>query len=199
MVIMNRFTRNALQGFTIVELLIVIVVIGILSAVTITTYNGVQASAHNVKIISGVDQFREAAELYKVKEGHYPQTTRELDNETIAMACLGTGYPGGFCGKVTGVDTYEDSAFNAELAKAASGSAISATNLNVGPESFTGAVYGIDTTDPSQSPTGYGRTIQYALHGKNTPCKLPGAWIYRVQDNPPVTACEIILEPVPAR
>jgi len=196
---MNRFTRNALQGFTIVELLIVIVVIGILSAATITTYNGVQTSAHNIKIISGVDQFRQATELYKALEGHYPQTTREIDNESIAMACLGTGYPGGFCGKVTGVDTYEDSAFNTELAKAATGSAISVTNLSVGPESFTGAVYGIDVVDSSRSPTGYARTIQYALRGKNTPCKLPGAWIYEVQNNPPVTACEIILESVPAR
>lgn len=199
MVIMHRFTRNASQGFTIVELLIVIVVIGILAAITITAYNGVQTSAHNIKIISGVDQFRQATELYRVTQGHYPQTTREIDNETIAMACLGIGYPDGFCGKVTGVDTFEDPAFNTELAKAASGSAISATNLSVGPESFTGAVYGIDTVDPSQSPTGYARTIQYALRGKNTPCKLTGAWIYRVQDNPPITACEIILETVPAR
>ena len=197
--IMNRFTQNASQGFTIVELLIVIVVIGILAAITLNTYNGIQDTAYNIKIVSGVTQFRDAAELYKIKQGNYPRTTREIDNQSIAMACLGTGYPSGFCGKITGVDTYEDSAFNTELAKAATGSAISITNLSVGPESFTGAAYGIDTVDLSKSSTGFARTIQYALRGNNTPCKIPTAWSYQAQISPPVTACEIILEPVPAR
>ena len=46
------FARNQLQkrrGFTIVELLIVIVVIGILAAITIVAYNGVQTRARDAK------------------------------------------------------------------------------------------------------------------------------------------------------
>ena len=40
------------QGFTIVELLIVIVVIGILAAITIVAYNGVTAKAQATRIVS---------------------------------------------------------------------------------------------------------------------------------------------------
>ena len=42
------------SGFTIVELLIVIVVIGILAAITIVAYNGIQTRAENAKTINGV-------------------------------------------------------------------------------------------------------------------------------------------------
>ena len=44
-------------GFTIVELLIVIVVIGILAAITIVAYNGVQQRANNTAKISAVKGF----------------------------------------------------------------------------------------------------------------------------------------------
>ena len=63
-----------------------------------------------------------------------------------------------------------------------------------GPEAFVGAVYGNDITDSSRTGYSYARTIQYALHGANADCQLPGAWSYRLSDSPAVTACEIVLE-----
>jgi len=43
------------DGFTIVELLIVVVVIAILAAITIVSYNGVQAQAKRSAIASSVE------------------------------------------------------------------------------------------------------------------------------------------------
>ena len=40
------------QGFTIVELLVVIVVIGVLAAITIVAYNGMQARAYNASLVN---------------------------------------------------------------------------------------------------------------------------------------------------
>jgi prepilin-type N-terminal cleavage/methylation domain-containing protein len=187
------------QGFTLVELLIVIVVIAILAAISIVAYNGIRERAYNSQVIAGVQQYLHAIETYRASEGSYPQTTKEINGEKIAVAYLGSGYSSAYCGKISGKDTYEDSEFNARLSKIASGSSVASINISVGSESFTGAVYGIDIVDSSKSSTGYARTIQYALMGANADCKIPKAWAYRLQDSPPMTACEIVLEVVPSR
>ena len=60
------------QGFTIVELLIVIVVIGILAALVITTYTGIQAKARNSKRQTDVNSVQTHLEAYFAQNGHYP-------------------------------------------------------------------------------------------------------------------------------
>ncbi|MCB8045019.1 prepilin-type N-terminal cleavage/methylation domain-containing protein [Microbacterium oxydans] len=45
MTIHRRFVKDAQRGFTIVELMIVVVVIAILAAITIVAYNGIQKRA----------------------------------------------------------------------------------------------------------------------------------------------------------
>jgi len=62
-------------GFTIVELLIVIVVIGILAAITIVAYNGVQANAKDASLKTTIEQLQKAVELYNAQYGNYPITS----------------------------------------------------------------------------------------------------------------------------
>src|SRR5665647_641902 len=62
------------RGFTIVELLIVIVVIGILAAITIVAYNGIQTRARDVKRTDDAAKIMGALEAYKVINGKYPDT-----------------------------------------------------------------------------------------------------------------------------
>ena len=62
------------KGFTIVELLIVIVVIGILAAIVTVAYNGVQTKALNAKTVSAVASWAEAMELYRVDNGDTRQS-----------------------------------------------------------------------------------------------------------------------------
>lgn len=58
--------RDRSKGFTIVELLIVIVVIGILAAITIVAFNGVQTRAQNSKITSDLAMLNKAIQAARV-------------------------------------------------------------------------------------------------------------------------------------
>jgi prepilin-type N-terminal cleavage/methylation domain-containing protein len=60
------------RGFTIVELLVVIVVIGILAAITIVAYNGIQARARTVTVLSDLNGAAKTLELTNVSGGSYP-------------------------------------------------------------------------------------------------------------------------------
>lgn len=58
---------RAQAGFTIVELLIVIVVIGVLAAISIVSYNGIQASARDKSILSDLSAVEAEITRYAVK------------------------------------------------------------------------------------------------------------------------------------
>lgn len=67
--------QNKRSGFTIVELLIVIVVIGILAAITIVVYNGTQARARDTQRTSDARNILTALEAYKAVNNVYPVAT----------------------------------------------------------------------------------------------------------------------------
>lgn len=60
------------QGFTIVELLIVIVVIGILAALVITTFTGIQKKARDTERQTDVKALHGQLEAYYAQNGRYP-------------------------------------------------------------------------------------------------------------------------------
>lgn len=70
----KRFTSR--QGFTIVELLIVVVVIAILAAITIVSYNGITKSANNSSMMGTLSQASSTLEIYKLNSatGLFPAT-----------------------------------------------------------------------------------------------------------------------------
>lgn len=64
------------NGFTIVELLIVIVLIAILAGVVGVSYNGIQQNAVNIRRLSDMDKVASLLALYaKENNGAYPATT----------------------------------------------------------------------------------------------------------------------------
>ena len=72
MVSNNTNKLRKTSGFTIVELLIVIVVIGILAAITIVAYNGIQNRANGTAAEALAVDMVKKAEAYNAVEGTYP-------------------------------------------------------------------------------------------------------------------------------
>lgn len=69
-----RSEKINLRGFTIVELLIVIVVIGILAATSIVAYNGIQDRAKQAAAKSDVANAIKSIEAFAVTQGVYPES-----------------------------------------------------------------------------------------------------------------------------
>lgn len=67
------------QGFTIVELLIVIVVIGILALLVITTFTGIQQKARDTERTTDIKALHGQIEAYYATKGNYPTRTNLND------------------------------------------------------------------------------------------------------------------------
>lgn len=83
---------NKKRGFTIVELLIVIVVIAILAAITIVAYNGIQARARDSQRLSDMKTIAKALEMYYADKGEYPYHNKVALGSTSINAYWATSY-----------------------------------------------------------------------------------------------------------
>lgn len=86
------------KGFTIVELLIVIVVIGILAAISIVAYNNVTQKARDDQRISDVRNIVNAFASYQSEEGEWPTAAELGAYKTVQLSGdqktrLGTAAP----------------------------------------------------------------------------------------------------------
>ena len=70
-------------GFTIVELLIVVVVIGILAAIVTVAYTGITSSANQSALQNDLANAKKKLLLYKVDNGAYPANTTQLGSADI--------------------------------------------------------------------------------------------------------------------
>ena len=82
------------SGFTIVELLIVIVVIAILAAISVVAFNGIQARAQNTNRLTELNAWNKLFALYKGTYGSYPRPDSTTFGQYKYGFCLGIGYPG---------------------------------------------------------------------------------------------------------
>ena len=83
------------RGFTIVELLIVIVVIGILAGITMVAYNNIQANAAISVLKSDLKNASTYLNMVKVQDGEYPSSDSSLsrsDNTNFEYTKTGGNY-----------------------------------------------------------------------------------------------------------
>jgi prepilin-type N-terminal cleavage/methylation domain-containing protein len=89
---------NSRSGFTIAELLIVIVVIGILAVIGAVGYRNAKGKAQAAVTQGVVQQYSTALAAYKAENGDYPDLSLITSETTSPIVCLGTGYAGVSCG-----------------------------------------------------------------------------------------------------
>ena len=74
------------SGFTVVELLIVIVVIAILAAITVVAYNGIQNRASESAVQSDITQLAKQIKMYEAEYGEYPAGGSPPGNRTFVIS-----------------------------------------------------------------------------------------------------------------
>lgn len=155
-----RLTWTTSSGFTIVELLIVIVVIAILAALVLNNFSGVQLKARNAQTFHAVEAYKKGLEEYATVNGAYPNYN---------WWCLGQGYPGGKC---WGGNSYENQAMSDAL-RTTMGSTLP---LGSGPNLLApGVTAGLVYTSPSGPFTLDGKPtafIFYVVEGPNPFCQV---------------------------
>ena len=87
----KKFKKNIKnRGFTIVELLVVIVVIGILAAITIVSYVGITSRANTTKALANANSAKQVAEVFFAENGFYPSYDGNSPMTTEAWAVVPT-------------------------------------------------------------------------------------------------------------
>jgi prepilin-type N-terminal cleavage/methylation domain-containing protein len=153
------------QGFTIVELLIVIVVIGVLAAIIIVTYSGITQRALNTNRIAGAQDAITALRLYATQNNSYPPVA-----PGIGTACIAGWDAGGQCHFTGGFTADRYSPFETAYKTVSS-------NLPRFPEQSTDGFNGLTfIANPSFTVDGQPSyyLLVYVLQGDNEDCKISG-------------------------
>lgn len=137
------------KGFTIVELLIVIVVIGILATLVIVTFTGIQQKARNSQRQTDINAVDSHVEAFYAQYGFYP-TLADLQDSTFVSTYLKGLDPealrdpkqavGGTIGATAAADQYSYVAANSSGGTCSNTTATTITNgspVDNGCDSFT--------------------------------------------------------------
>ena len=71
-------SKGNVRGFTLIEVLIVIAIIAILAAIAIPLYSNMREKAQIAVAISGVKVIEQAANLYFIDKGDYPNSLADI-------------------------------------------------------------------------------------------------------------------------
>lgn len=190
----NEVTNHErLRGFTIVELLVVIVVIAILAAITIVAFKGVRDRADASRASSTVDSYAKVLRLYFINSGSYPSSMSEPTGEL----CLGHAsdfpaagsFPAGTClynssADSCGLPSCPGGHYVVSADDSAMGSLLASSGVTISNSSFSNAVMGSETWrgirysyDPSTPQ--YPPRLEWIVNGPQSCAPgsgSPGSW-----------------------
>ena len=85
---------KAKRGFTLVEILIVVVILGILAAIVIPQFTQASTEAKTNSLMSDLQTLRSQIELYKVQHNDTPPTFADFENQMIYCTDVGGNIQG---------------------------------------------------------------------------------------------------------
>ena len=85
------YHNKTTKGFTIVELLIVVVVIAILAAITIVSYNGITARANAASANSLATHIVKKIETYRASTSQIPTFDQLQNNKAVGSTVVNSG------------------------------------------------------------------------------------------------------------
>lgn len=155
---MSKLQTTHNSGFTIVELLIVIVVIGILAAIVIVAYQGVTKRANDTAVRSDLASLAKKLDTDKTMIGSdtYPVSEGELTSANIKVtksAYDTTINNFVYCRSDT------NSTMFAIVAKSKGGAVYYVTNTSMTPKEYTGAFPSARSTICGVGAGGFGATV----------------------------------------
>lgn len=82
--------KNSNEGFTLVELIVVIAIIGILSGIMLPKFTGFMAKGKKAEVQSDIRQIYTACTAYFAENGKYPDDKEDI-KDYVVISELGTG------------------------------------------------------------------------------------------------------------
>ncbi len=177
---MNKWAQKQKEhGFTIVELLIVVVVIAILAAITIVSYNGITEQSRRSQFLTGVNTYIKTLRAHEAANGDYPAVN----------GCLGANYPSNACWMAGSTPAMSvSSSLDAALAPFLSVKPTIETELmSIGVSNFTRGGLGYISNDST-----FGHRLVWYFKGIDKDCGISGA--VRVNEGGVVSQCNLSLD-----
>lgn len=78
--IARRSKRAAQKGFTLIELIVVVTIIGILAGIAIANVKNAQTKAREAALKDDLREMRSAIDNFYADKQHYPQSLKELED-----------------------------------------------------------------------------------------------------------------------
>ena len=77
-ILSSKKREKKIEGFSLIELVVVVAVLAILTAIAIPSFTNIARKARQVAAASNVDAILKSASIFKIEEGYFPTSWNEI-------------------------------------------------------------------------------------------------------------------------